>query len=160
MQNIVLSSFRAVTNEAGEFAIHGLPQTEFTLYVEDPKKAWTFRPIRDMFAPPHQDLALTLRMEAGVRVRGTVKDPDGGPVEGAAMSALTDDHGGAEISHLSTNAEGRFEFRLPAGAAHLYFNSLPDGFAYPDPQIIKHLEIDPAAGDVEGLEFTLQRRTK
>jgi hypothetical protein len=99
-------------------------------------------------------------MEAGVRVRGTVKDPDGRPVKGAAMSAVTDDQSGAEISHLSTNADGRFEFRLPAGAAYLYFNGLPDGFVYPDPQIIKHLDIDPAAGDVEGLEFTLQRRTK
>jgi len=155
-----LSSFHAVTNDAGDFAIHGLPQIKFTLSVEDPKKTWTFRPMQDVFVPPHQDPALTLRMEAGVRVRGTVKDPDGRPVKGAAMSAVTDDQGGAEISHLSTNADGRFEFRLPAGTAHLYFNSLPDGFAYPEPQIIKHLDIDPAAGDVEGLEFTLQRQTK
>ena len=47
--------------------------------------------------------------------------------------------------------------RLPAGNARLYFNSLPDGFVYPNPQIVKRLEISSRQADIENLDFTVPR---
>jgi len=53
---------------------------------------------------------------------------------------------------------GRYQLRLPAGRARLYFNSLPDGFVYPDPQIVKRLEVKPGQANIENLNFTVQRQ--
>lgn len=159
-RNAYLSSFHVATDDEGRFTIHGLPPTEFNLSVVDPRKSWTFRPLRDVLAQPRQDQPLKLDMEAGVRVVGTVRDPDGRPVEGAAISALTDEPNGVGLADDMTKADGRFELHLPSGGAKLYFNALPDGFAYPEPQVFKHLRIEPAAGDVKGLDFTLQRKQK
>lgn len=160
MPNLYLSSFHAATDDEGRFAIHGLPLTEFDLSVVDPRKTWAFRPMRDVLVQPRQDPALKLDMESAVRVVGTVRDPDGRPVEGAAISALTDEQNGVGLSNDVTKADGRFELRLPSGAAKLYFNALPDGFAYPEPRIMRHLLIEPEAGDVKGLDFTLRHKEK
>ncbi len=157
-RNAYLSSFPAVTDGAGKFAIHGLPQTEFVLSIEDPKEHLTIRPIEDLLVQPRQDPKLTLAMEAGTRVSGRVLDAEGMPVEGAAFSAIADSRIGPGLCHDFTDAEGRYEFRLPAGSARLYFNSLPDGFAYPTPQTVKRLDIQPRQADIQGLDFTLQRR--
>jgi hypothetical protein len=149
-----------VTDEAGTFAIHGLPQTEFTLSVEDPKKLLVFRPIEDLLVQPRQDPKLTLKLELGTRVSGRVLDPEGRPVEGAAFSAITDSREGSGLFHDMTDADGRYDFRLPAGGARLYFNALPEGFAYPDPQIVKRLDMKRGQADIHGLNFTLQRRSE
>ena len=58
-----------------------------------------------------------------------------------------------------TDADGRYDLRLPAGTARLYFNSLPDGFAYPRPQIVKRLDVQPGQAAIENLNFTLQRKS-
>lgn len=158
-RNAYLSSFRARTDEAGKFAIHGLPETELVLSLVHPEKSWTFRPLEDLLVRPHQDPALMLRMESGVLVSGLVRDPDGRPVEGAAVSAVAK-RGGPGLSNDVTKADGRYELRLPAGSAHLYFNAIPAEFAYPEPQIFKHLKIGPASADIGDLDVTLQRRTK
>jgi hypothetical protein len=39
----------------------------------------------------------------------------------------------------------------------LYFNSLPDGFKYPEPQIMKRLDITAGQSDINDLNFTLER---
>jgi hypothetical protein len=157
-QNIYLSSFHAVTDGNGAFAIHGLPETEFDLKFRDPKRLWTFRPLEKLLVRARQDPGLKLTMEKGVRVSGRVLNTDGQPVEGAAISAVADKKGGPGLSDDTTSASGRYEFLLPAGHAYLYFNSLPDGYAYPNPLIVKHLEIKPGEGDIQDLNFTLQRR--
>jgi hypothetical protein len=156
--NSYLSTFRAVTDEHGRFAIHGLPQTEFVLSIEDPKKLWTFRPLEDLFVEPHKDPNLTLNVESGVRVSGRVFDPDGKPVEAAGLGAVADTKGGPGLSHGATDSSGRYQLRLPTGSAHLYFNGLPDGFVYPNPQIVKSLELKSGQADIENVDFTLQRR--
>jgi hypothetical protein len=153
-----LSSFHALADENGRFAIHGLPQTEFDLSIEDPKELWTFRPLEDLFVEPHKEPDLTLNMETGALVSGRVLDNEGKPVQAAGISAVADDKGGPGLSHDSTDARGRYRFRLPSGNASLYFNGLPDGLAYPDPQIVKSLDIKTGQADIQDLDFTLQRR--
>jgi hypothetical protein len=81
-------------------------------------------------------------------------------VEGAFISAITDGDSASSLADDGTDAGGHYQLRLPSGPARLYFNSLPDAFSYPEPQIIKTLGIKPGQGDIESLDFTLRRRTK
>ena len=156
-----LSSFRAVTDEDGTFVIHGLPETEFELSVHDPKKLWAFRPRENLLVHPRENRRLTLTMETGTRVSGRVLNTDGKPVEAAGIAAVADDKRASPVlGHDSTDADGRYEFRLPAGDAFFYFNGLPDGYAYPDPQIIKHLKIQTGQGAIRGVDFTIPRRSR
>ncbi len=154
-----LTSFHTVTDEGGTFAIGGLPETEFVLSVEDPEQRWVFRPREDLVVSPDENANLTLNLENGVVVTGHVFDPEGHPVEGAAFSALADSKVGPGLCHDVTDADGRYDLRLPAGTARLYFNSLPDGFAYPRPQIVKRLDVQPGQAAIENLNFTLQRKS-
>ena len=56
-----------------------------------------------------------------------------------------------------TGSSGRYRLHLPAGAANLYFNSLPNGFVYPEPQIVKRLEIESGQDAIENLDFSVIR---
>jgi protocatechuate 3,4-dioxygenase beta subunit len=152
-----LSTFRAVTDERGRFHIRGLPETEFIVTATDPTGRWIFRPREKVGVLPEGGEELSLAMENGVKVSGRVTDPDGKPVEAAHLSAVADNRGGPGLAHDSTDADGRYELRLPAGEAHLYFNGLPDGFAYPDPQIVKALDIQAGQTDIN-VDITLQRQ--
>jgi hypothetical protein len=158
-QNSHLTSFRAVTDVNGKYVIHGLPQTEFVLSVEDPKKLWTFRPLENLLVEPHKDPVLIMNMQTGVLVSGRVFDADGKPVLAASCSAIADSRDGPGLSHDFTDGSGRYQFRLPSGGAKLYFDALPEGFAYPQPQIVKHLDIQPGQADVQNLDFTIQRQS-
>ena len=155
-----LSQFRAQTDENGTFALHGVPQIEFVLSVNDSKNLWTFRPLENQLVKPEHDPHLTLRMEIGTVVSGRVLDPDGKPIEGAAISAVADTQLGPGLDGDFTRADGKYQLRLSAGKAKLYFNSLPDGFAYPKPQVVKQLDIEPNQPDIENLNFTLERQAK
>ena len=157
-----LSQFRAQTDENGTFALRGVPHVEFVLYVTDSKKLSTYRPLENQLVEPDKDPHLTLRMETGTLVSGRVLDPDDKPVEGAAISAVADTERGPGpgLGDDFTKASGKYQLRLPAGKAHLYFNSLPDGFAYPKPQVVKNLNIEPGQPDIANLDFTLQRQAK
>jgi hypothetical protein len=157
-RNAYLSTFRAITDEEGNFAIGGLPQTEFVVSVEDPKKRWTFRPRENLLVLPENPRELTLRLEVGVQVTGRVLDTEGAPVEGAALSAIADSKNGPGLCHDITDATGRYQLHLPAGRARLYFNSLPDGFVYPDPQVVRELDIKDGQAKLENMDFTLQRQ--
>jgi hypothetical protein len=153
-----LSTFRAVTSPAGEFEIRGLPDLGFVLSVDDPQERWVFRPRKGLLAKPGERKNITLEVEPGVRVTGRVADAEGKPVEGAGISAVADNQPGSGLADDGTDADGRYEFRLPSGPARIYFNSLPDGFEYPRPQIVKELNIEPGQAAIENLDFVLSRK--
>ncbi len=157
--NSYLSSFRAITDGSGKFTLHGLPQTEFVLSLEDPKKASVFRPLENLLIEPHRDPNLVHNLETGTRVSGRVLDGAGRPVEAAHITAVADKNGGPGLGSDSTDALGHYEIRLPAGNACLYFSGLPDGFRYPQPQVIKDLEIKAGQADIQNLDFTVERKT-
>ena len=159
LRNLFLTSFRAVTDRNGDFAIRGLPQTEFVLSVEDPKMQSVIRPSKNLFVDPHKDPHFVLNMETGVRVSGRVSDTEGKPVRRGQRIGVADRQGGAGLGHDSTDASGRYQIRLPSGGAVLYFSGLPDGLAYPNPQVVKELNIEPGQSDIQNLDFTLQRKS-
>jgi hypothetical protein len=106
----------------------------------------------------HKDPKLALSMEAGVLVSGRILDPQGKPVQAAGIAAVADTKGGPMLGADMSDSSGHYQFRLPSGSAHLYFNGLPDGFAYPKPQMVKDLEIKPGQADIQNLNFTLERQ--
>jgi hypothetical protein len=134
---------------------------EFTVSITDPNKEWVFRPLRNLHIRPGEFEERTFTLEAGVKVSGRVVDDEGKPVEGAHLSAIALEGERPGLDHDSTNAEGRFEFRLPAGAAELYFSGgLPDDIPYPTSQIVKRLEIQAGQAPIENLQITLHRKRK
>ena len=153
----VLSTFRGETDSEGKFSIGGLAEGQVIVFLEDPRNRWTFRPREEIKLSPKDVLSENFAMEEGVIVSGKVTDAKGKPVEAAHISALADSQAAPGLAHSSTDAEGRYRFRLPSGNAQLYFNSLPDGFEYPRPQIVKRLEISAGQSEIADVNFTLQR---
>jgi hypothetical protein len=152
-----LSTFSATTNSNGEFAIEGLPRRQLVLSITDPSLQWVFRPLENVQIAPGKSKSLTLTIERGVMVRGRVLDEEGKPVTGASLSAITDTEAGPGVGDSTTDANGRYHFLLPAGGTRLYFNALPEGFAYPRPEIVKRLDIKSGQQHIENLDFTLHR---
>jgi regulation of enolase protein 1 (concanavalin A-like superfamily) len=156
-QVVFESTFRAITNEKGEFAIHGLPKGAVTLYVTDPQKRWIFRPNEKLSVRPGEVVEVKAAMEVGVQVTGRIFDPDNKPVEGVALSAVSDGEIEAGFESDLSDADGRYELLLPAGETRFCFNSLPSGFDYPDPQSERRLEIEPGHAPIEHFDFTVPR---
>jgi beta-lactamase regulating signal transducer with metallopeptidase domain len=160
-QATYLSTFSAQTADNGEFVIDGLPSMEFTLSITDPDKEWVFRPVQNLQIRPGGFEGRTFTLEAGVKVSGRVVDEHGKPVEGASISAIADDGDRPGLDHDTTDADGRYEFRLPSGGADLYFSGgLPEDIPYPRPQVVKRLEIQAGQAPIENLEITLHRKPK
>lgn len=157
-RNVILTSFRGVTDGNGHFAIHGLPQTKLVLSIQDPNNLWTFRPLETPPVRPGNDPHLMLTLEAGTMVSGKVFDAEGKPVQAASLSAVSQSQVGSGLAHDFTDATGRYQLRLPAGGARLYFDSLLDGFAYPHPQVVKELDIKAGQADIQNMDLTIQRR--
>ena len=153
------STFRSVTDEAGVFRISGLPALDFRVSAKDPQERWVFRPLEKVRGAENRGTELALQMENGIYVSGKVVDPDGNVVEGAALSALADTQEGPGLDHDTTDHNGRYRLRIPAGQAKFYFNALPEGFKYPRPQIVKRLDIQAGQAAIEDLDFTLERKT-
>jgi hypothetical protein len=158
--SMYLSTFRSVTDDAGRFEILGLPALEFVVSAQDPNVRWVFRPLEGVQGSTQTGQELTLKMETGVSVSGKVVDAGGNAVEGAAISvsALSDTDEGPGLDHDMTDHNGHYRLRIPSGQAKLYFNALPDGFKYPEPQIIRRLDVQPEQAAIEDLDFTLERQ--
>ncbi|HWB08074.1 MAG TPA: redoxin domain-containing protein [Pirellulales bacterium] len=152
-----LSTFGATTDEQGRFAVRGLPETPFVLSLEDPSHRWVARPRERVSVANGETKELVLSMETGVDVSGRVFDPEGKPVEAAFISALADTQEGPGLADDGTDRDGRYQLKLPSGRAKLYFNSLPSGFVYPDPQVIKRLDITAGHEAIKDLDFTIYR---
>ena len=156
-KTVYLSTFRTQTDGNGDFTLRGLPDTPFVLSLEDPSHRATVRPRERLSVAAGQTEDVTIRMQTGVAVTGRVFGPEGKPVEAAAISALADTQEGPGLADDMTDRDGRYRLRLPPGRARLYFNALPDGFVYPNPQVIKRLEIAEDQAAVEDLDFTIYR---
>ncbi len=154
------STFTTFTGANGEFVIHGLPSKDVVLTASDPKGKWMMRPIEDVHIAPGEGTKIQINMEPGAMISGRVLDPDGKPVKGAAISAVSDTDPGSGLGGDMTDADGRYRFRIPSGGARLYFNALPDGFAYPNPQIVKTLDVARGQADIENMDFVLERKAE
>ena len=122
-----LSTFSAETADNGEFEIDGLPSMEFTVSIQDPRQGMGIPSSSEPSFRPGGFEEHTFTLEAGAKVSGRVVDEDGKPVEHAHFSAIAPEGDRPGLDHDTTDADGRFEFRLPTGAAELYFNGLARG---------------------------------
>jgi hypothetical protein len=90
--------------------------------------------------------------------RARIIDAQGKPVQAATLAAVADAKGGAGLGSDASDETAHYQIRLPSGSAHLYFSGLPDGFAYPKPQVVKELEIKTRQADIQNLDLTLLRK--
>ena len=148
-----LSEFRDVTDQTGKFTSTACLKRDLSCR-SDPQRRWTVNPFEDVLSFSGKETHLKVQMEVGVAVSGRLLDPEGKPVVGAGISAIVDHQNGPGLGDDATDGTGHYQFRLPAGGAHIYINSVPDGFTYP-PDI--HLQIRPGQPDIQGLNFTLPR---
>ncbi|MCO6047736.1 carboxypeptidase regulatory-like domain-containing protein [Aeoliella sp. ICT_H6.2] len=154
------TTFRTVTDAEGRYELGGLPEWDLVMSVRDPQDRWIACPSEPFFLSPGSSETLDLQLEDGVMVSGRVTDPEGAPVEGAAISALVSNNLHSGVAGDSTDADGRYTLRMPSGTYELYFNSLPPGFAYPDPQIVRAFAIRKNQAAIDNMDFTLERGTE
>ena len=136
------STFRTKTDANGRYRIGGLPDAEFAMHAEPVQRKWVVRPriLRLGVAQHRRDVVMELGH--AVEVTGVVVESGkGSPIERASVIALTDGDPAIRMGNCTTDSQGRFTLRLPAGRAKLYFGSVPSGFVYPDPQIVAEIEV-------------------
>ena len=151
------STFRASTDANGLYEIRGLPQTKLNVSVELGQTTGVMPPRERVVVRSGGTETLDLQLETGVAVTGRAVDEIGAPIAGAAVSALTDTEEASGLGHKMSADDGRFTLLLPSGGAQFYFNSLPDGFAYPVPQIFKKLDIKPGQEAVDLGDIVLKK---
>lgn len=153
----VRDSFRTTTDDTGAYRLTGLPPGQFSLAVES--KAGVFRPMAVELAKQERRTKEPLQLELGVEVRGVVVEyPGRKPVPAVSVAAICDDDQHTRLGHGSTDELGRFSMRLPAGVALLYFSGIPDGFAYPKPQVVTTLQVAKDTLELTHLQLELSRK--
>lgn len=152
-----LASFFAKTSETGEFSIENMPRARFVFYVECDDDTMVFMPKRKLISKVGEPLELDIKLENSILVTGRVTDSKGKPVPSAHLSAVPPDVGsGVGLGGATTDKLGVYQLRVPATKIAIYFNSLPDGFEYPDPQVIKTLDLDGTELEVKNEDFVLE----
>jgi hypothetical protein len=152
-----LTTFRTTTDDEGQFELRGLPHTEFVLSVSDPKNRWAIQPIENLLIAAGEAKSFEITLEELVSISGRVIDLAGKPIAQAAISVLVDSDEGPGLDHDVTDEDGQYLLRIPPGKAKIYFNALPEGIAYPDPQIVKRLEVESGQAPLTEVNFSLER---
>jgi len=111
----------ALTDEAGRYAIDGLPAGAYTLVPS--REGYTFSPPSRAVALPPSAAAQDFSAAAATyEVRGTVRDADGDPVEGVTVRS--------DMGHsATTDAAGQYRLGgLPSGSYELTASGLGRGY--------------------------------
>ncbi len=153
-----LSSFTGKTDSQGKFSISEVPHQKFTISIDAPDRKIVFHPQPDLIGDSSTGVKIELQTETPIRVAGRVVDQDNKPVKGAAISAIANPDIGFDSDQ--TNEAGEFNLLVPSGKVQLYFNGLPAGFEYPDPQIVKEFEVKKGQADIESVEIVLERSSE
>ncbi|MFO1096043.1 MAG: carboxypeptidase regulatory-like domain-containing protein [Planctomycetaceae bacterium] len=152
------STTRATTDRNGEFQLRGLAASRFNVTVNDSEKRWVVRPQEQVAIASGKTESLTFTMEAPALITGRAIDEAGAPVGGAAISALTDTNDDVGLDDDMTGDDGRYSLRVPSGGVQLYFNGLPEGFVYPDPQMFQKLDVKPGQAAIDLGDIVLKRK--
>ena len=142
-----------LSDAEGRFAFRGLPAGPASLYLDGmaAEGPWAFQPVADLRLVAGQTTTAEIPLIAGTLVTGLVRTGDGKPLAGTEVSARAS-IGQAMSSPLlrtTTDAAGRYRFRLFPGAATLYVQTEPGhsntdirrGVTVPDGP--PTLEVDP-----------------
>lgn len=150
--------FEARSGPAGKFRVAGLPAGDACLEVTS--AAGVMRPCALSFTAGEVLRVGNVALEVGIEVRGGVRcASDGAAVEGVGIGAITDGGHQWQLGWTSTNGEGRFVLRLPAGRCRLYVNNVPAGFQPPSARLEELLRLDVQRGDtsLDDVRFEIER---
>jgi beta-lactamase regulating signal transducer with metallopeptidase domain len=121
------------TDADGRFAFDGLSAGTINVVGggDGENKDWTYRAAKDVNLVPGATSEVTLELIRGVDVEGTVvAQGTGAPLAGAQVGV----HGpcrprtSAMIMTVTTDARGRYRFRLPSGESYFYISGPPSGY--------------------------------
>ncbi len=122
-----------MTDADGRFAFDGLSAGTINVIVtgDGENKDWTYRAAKDVNLVPGATSEVTLELIRGVDVEGTVvAQGTGAPLAGAQVGVQGPyrPRTSAMIRTVTTDAHGRYRFRLPAGETYFYVSGLPGGY--------------------------------
>ncbi len=128
------------TDPKGRFQLEALPESEVELLAE--AEPLTMQPA-ELSIRSGRATETTLTLTPAVTVRGRVVVADTGePIVGAGVSAIAANPEHTPLGYDRSAADGSFQLQVPSGQVRIYFSSVPTGFAYPEPQIVQHLDLD------------------
>ena len=115
----------ALTNADGRFEMRGLPEGGGNLFPYDHPTdgPWTYRAIDNLALHPGKTNEVTIELIEGVLVEGRIAEAGTGkPIAGVfvGMYGPARPRSGAAILSATTDAMGRYRFRLPPGVTYLY----------------------------------------
>jgi protocatechuate 3,4-dioxygenase beta subunit len=121
------------TDAEGRFAFEDLNEGTINVFVhgDGENKDWTYRASQDVELKPGKTCEVTIELIRGVEVEGTVlAQGTRAPIEGAQVGVYGPfrPRTGAMTSGATTDAHGRYHYRLPSGQTYLYVMGPPNGF--------------------------------
>jgi hypothetical protein len=122
------------TDADGRFTFDGLADGTINIYTSGgtPDTSWTYCAARDIEVNSGMTRAAMIALIRGVEVEGTVfAQPTGQPLKGAniGMYGPLRPRSSAETLGATTDAQGRFHYRLPPGTTYFYVMGHPTGRA-------------------------------
>jgi hypothetical protein len=121
------------TDAEGRFTFDGLNEGTVNVFVhgDGGNRDWTYRAAQDVNLAPGATSEVTIELIRGVEVEGTVvAQGTGAPVEGAQVGVYGPfrPRTGAMTTGATTDAQGRYRYRLPSGESYFYVIGPPSGF--------------------------------
>ena len=116
------------TDSEGRFEMRGLPEGGGNLFPMDHPSdgPWAYRAIDNLALHPGKTSEVTIELIEGVLVEGKVAEATTGkPIVGVGvgMYGPARPRSGAAILSATTNDQGKYQFRLPAGETYFYIYS-------------------------------------
>ncbi|APW63795.1 carboxypeptidase regulatory-like domain-containing protein [Paludisphaera borealis] len=117
----------------GRFVFDGLEEGTINIFAigKGENEAWTYRAAKDVELIPGKTSEVVIELIRGVEVEGTViAQGTGAPVEKAMIGSYGPyrPRTGAATQSDTTDAKGRYHYRLPAGETYFYVMGPPSGF--------------------------------
>jgi hypothetical protein len=147
------SNFGGVTrtDAAGRFTFDGLREGTINIYASENEAnlPWTYRAAQDVELRPGWTKAAIIELIRGVEVEGKVlSHATGEPIKGAQLGVYGPfrPRSGAATLGATTDAKGKFRYRLPPGETYLYVMGHPPGHADRTvviPEGVERFEVPP-----------------
>ncbi len=121
------------TDVDGRFILDGLSEGTINVFVhgEGENTEWTYRAASDVELKPGVTAEVSIELIRGVAVEGTVLvHGTNTPLQGARVGVYGPfrPRSGAMTTGATTDANGRYRYRLPAGETYFYVMGAPKGF--------------------------------
>ncbi|MBL7647614.1 MAG: sigma-70 family RNA polymerase sigma factor [Candidatus Hydrogenedentes bacterium] len=162
-----ITAFETRTDALGRYTFKGLPDVSYSVLARHdgnpPSGISPVVPILELL-PGSTQKDIDITIEQGALQEGTVTDKlSGDPIVGARLVALNpadEEYGpfAQAIGNATTDAEGKFAFRLPVGVSQIYISEVPEEFLSPDQQ--NKTLITVASGDTRLQPVTFQLAKK